>query len=49
MSWARQGGPAAIALDIELEDRAVMDETVDRSDRHSGIAERREMPLLLIG
>ncbi len=38
-TFAVEGGAAAIALDIHLEDRGVVDETVDRRQRHRLVGE----------
>jgi hypothetical protein len=48
-TFSFERGAAAITLDIHLEDGGVMDETIDRGERHGGVPEHRRMPQLLIG
>ena len=43
-SLAFEGGAAAVAFDVHLEDGGVMDEAVDDSDRHCLVAEHGVMP-----
>ena len=43
-AFAFEGGAAAVALDVHLKDRGVMDEAVDDSDGHSLVAEHGAMP-----
>ena len=43
-SLAFEGGAAAVAFDVHLEDGGVMDEAVDDSDRHCLVAEHGAIP-----
>jgi hypothetical protein len=43
-AFAVERGAAAIALDVHLEDRGVMDETIDDGEGHRLVAEHGAMP-----
>src|SRR2546429_5165482 len=45
---AFERGAPAVALDVHLKDRGVMDEAVDDSDRHSVVTEYLRVPLFRI-
>ena len=45
---AVEGSAAAIAFDVHLQDRGVMDEAVDGRERHDLVTEPRRMPSSLI-
>jgi hypothetical protein len=44
-----EGLAAAIALDIHLQDRGVMDKAIDGRERHSLVTEHRRILQFLIG
>ena len=49
LDFAFERGPPPITVDVDFEDRGVMDEAIDGGQGHSGIAEHHRLPLLLMG